>query len=129
MAKEDIRKTFLNQNPEVGTTILQIFGKYFRAFFFLFHWIVKRITIDKSVHTIISSSHAVAKGVEKIKNNYIYPIFKHVISNTFGKKHHCISETICRFFAPFYLFYNQLIKNKRSYQIISSVILSLCNNG
>lgn len=67
MAKEDIRKTFLNQNPEVGTTILQIFGKYFRAFFFLFHWIVKRITIDKSVHTIISSSHAVAKGVRKNK--------------------------------------------------------------
>lgn len=60
------------QKQNVQTTILQYFGNKFRVFYPLFFKCIKKISISKDVDLIVSSSHAVAKGVLKSNPNQIH---------------------------------------------------------
>lgn len=64
MKGNDFKKIF-PENYQVKTTFLQKADNYFRFFFFTFHYFTSKIKVDKEVDLIISSSHAVAKGVKK----------------------------------------------------------------
>jgi len=64
MQPDDLKK--ISQAPlKVTTTYLNRFGNAFRALFFLMHHAIETIKIPKEVNLIVSSSHAVAKGVKK----------------------------------------------------------------
>lgn len=56
----------------VKTTILQMFGSKFRLFFPLFFWEINNLKIGKDIRLIVSSSHSVAKGVQKSHPNQIH---------------------------------------------------------
>lgn len=71
MKGSDFKKIFPDNYP-IKTTLLQKFGRYFRAFFFTFHYFTSKIKVDKEVDLIISSSHAVAKGVKKSSVNQLH---------------------------------------------------------
>ncbi len=71
MKKNDLKKIFPD-NYSIKTTLLQKFGRYFRAFFFTFHYFTSKIKVDKDIDLIISSSHAVAKGVKKSSVNQLH---------------------------------------------------------
>ncbi|HLW63064.1 MAG TPA: glycosyltransferase [Flavobacterium sp.] len=65
MKLTDIKKITSNFNVTIITTSLNIFGNFFRLFFFTFHYFITKIKVSKNVDTIISSSHAIAKGIVK----------------------------------------------------------------
>ncbi|HLV50867.1 MAG TPA: glycosyltransferase [Flavobacterium sp.] len=65
MKPVDLKKITSNAKVEIITTPLQIFANFFRFFFFLFHYFISKIKVDRKFGTIISSSHAIAKGVVK----------------------------------------------------------------
>lgn len=71
MKKNDFKKIFPDKYP-ITTTLLQKFGRYFRAFFFTFHYFTSKIKVDKDIDLIISSSHAVAKGVKKSSDHQLH---------------------------------------------------------
>ena len=71
MKENDLRKIFKEKQP-VHTTFLQIAGSYFRCFFFTFHYFISKIKISKDTTLIISSSHAVAKGIKKTSENQLH---------------------------------------------------------
>ena len=64
MQEKDLNKIFPNHH-KITTTRLQKSGKYFRALFFAFPYFISKIKISQENQLIISSSHAVAKGVKK----------------------------------------------------------------
>jgi len=64
MDDEDLKKTFGRQ-VTVNTTLLQLFGKRFRAFLPLFPLFVKQLSISPDIDVVISSSHSIAKSVRK----------------------------------------------------------------
>lgn len=63
--KEEEKHKFFKNNPEINTTKLQFFGKYFRYLLPLFPFFVNQIRIDNDADIIISSSHNIAKGINK----------------------------------------------------------------
>lgn len=63
--KETEKHKFFQNNPQIITTQLQIFGKYFRFLLPLFPYFVKQIKVDRNAKIIISSSHNIAKGINK----------------------------------------------------------------
>ncbi|MBA5629198.1 glycosyltransferase [Moheibacter lacus] len=63
--KEEEKHKFFKNNPKIITTQLQFFGKYFRYLLPFFPYFVNQIRIDKNAEVIISSSHNIAKGVNK----------------------------------------------------------------
>lgn len=65
MKLSDLNKIANGRKIEIETTFLQVFGNVFRMLFFTFHYFITKIKIEKTAQTIISSSHAVAKGVLK----------------------------------------------------------------
>jgi glycosyltransferase involved in cell wall biosynthesis len=67
--KESEKHKFFTNNPKIITTQLQLFGKYFRFLLPFFPYFVKQIKIDKNAEIIISSSHNIAKGVNKSNPN------------------------------------------------------------
>lgn len=71
MKENDFKKIF-PENYHVKTTFLQKLGNYFRLFFFVFHYFTSKIKVDKDVDLIISSSHAVAKGVKKSSDHQLH---------------------------------------------------------
>lgn len=71
MKENDLQKIFKEKQP-VHTTFLQIAGNYFRYFFFTFHYFISKIKISKDTTLIISSSHAVAKGIKKTSENQLH---------------------------------------------------------
>ncbi len=71
MKEKDFKKIF-PENYYVKATFLQIAGNYFRFFFFTFHYFTSKIKINKEVDLIISSSHAVSKGVKKTSVNQLH---------------------------------------------------------
>lgn len=72
MREEDLAKIYQQQPREIHTTFLQKFGKYFRSAFFLMHNQMEKLTVDKDVKLIVSSSHAVAKGIQKTTENQVH---------------------------------------------------------
>lgn len=72
MKKDDLEKVFLKKPVKIIQTPMQFFGKRFRMFFFLFPWFMRKIKIDPNVKVIISSSHAIAKGVRKSRIDQVH---------------------------------------------------------
>lgn len=71
MKEDDLKKIYSNK-PLIIESPLKIFGGKFRMFFFFFHYFISKLKIDKDTDIIISSSHAIAKGVKKSSNNQIH---------------------------------------------------------
>lgn len=67
----ELKEIYGVENPKIKQTFIKFFGNKFRWFFFLFHFLIERIRIDKNADIIISSSHAIAKGIKK-NNNQIH---------------------------------------------------------
>lgn len=65
MEEEHLRKIFNTPEKDPKVTWLQLLRGKFRWLFFLFPFVVRTIKIDPGVRLIISSSHAVAKGIKK----------------------------------------------------------------
>jgi glycosyltransferase involved in cell wall biosynthesis len=72
MKKNDLSKIYGKKKCDIIETPIQIFNKYFRFFFFLFHYSINKIIVDKDISVIISSSHAVAKGIKKSSKNQLH---------------------------------------------------------
>jgi glycosyltransferase involved in cell wall biosynthesis len=72
MEKEYLLKIYPKKTEVIKETFLKYFKKKFRLFFFTFHCIIRTIKIDKDVELIISSSHAVAKGIKKSNPNQLH---------------------------------------------------------
>jgi len=71
MNKEDQSKVFKEEIPIVQTR-LSFFRKRFRIVFPIFHYFLNKINISTDTDVIISSSHAVAKGVKKSRKDQIH---------------------------------------------------------
>ena len=67
--KENEKKKFFKNNPKIRTTQLQFFGKYFRYLLPLFPFFVNQIRVNCNAEILISSSHNIAKGVNKTSIN------------------------------------------------------------
>lgn len=65
MLPDDLKKIYPQGNPQIRETAIKKLGRKFRMSFFVFHYFINRITIDNDVELIISSSHAIAKGIRK----------------------------------------------------------------
>lgn len=72
MSSKDQKKIFGIDEVVIKTTSLQQFKNMFRLFFFSFHYYIKKLKLDESANTIVSSSHAVAKGVQKKHNQQLH---------------------------------------------------------
>jgi len=72
MNKEDLDKVFNHKKVSIEQTKLRWFGKSFRIVFPFFNYFLKTIKVDPSADIIISSSHAVAKGIRKSNKKQIH---------------------------------------------------------
>ena len=72
MSKNDLKKTFPDYEVHVEETKLKYFKGNFRYFIFLFSFFIRKIKIPKETNVILSSSHAVAKGVKKSHKNQLH---------------------------------------------------------
>ena len=73
MSKKDIRKIVPDDtNINIHQTILKYTGKKFRAFLFFFPRLMNTLHVDEDVDVIISSSHAVAKAINKTNNKQLH---------------------------------------------------------
>ncbi|MDN3708551.1 glycosyltransferase [Myroides ceti] len=71
MQPDDLKK--ISPTPlKVTTTYLNRFGTAFRTMFFLMHHAVETIKVPEEVDLIVSSSHAVAKGVKKSAKHQVH---------------------------------------------------------
>lgn len=71
--KDSEKHKFFKNNPKIITTQLQYFGKYFRYLLPLFPYFVNQLKIETDTDIIISSSHNIAKGINKT-----HPKQKHI---------------------------------------------------
>lgn len=72
MGKDNLDRIYPYNNPVIIESKLKFFKTFFRYFFFLFHYNIKKIKIDYDTELIISSSHSVAKGICKSNKNQIH---------------------------------------------------------
>lgn len=72
MSRDNQEKIFSKKDIEIEQTYLKYFKSKFRWVFVLFHFLINRIKIDKSADLIISSSHSVAKGINKSRSNQMH---------------------------------------------------------
>lgn len=72
MKKEELLRIFPQENHDINETILKTAKNKFRLFFFTFHYLIGRIKIDSDANLIISSSHAVAKGIRKTNKSQLH---------------------------------------------------------
>lgn len=72
MNSSDMEKTFAGQNIPIEETLLKYTGSKFRFFLVFFFYFSRKIKIPKDIDLIISSSHAVAKGVKKSRKNQVH---------------------------------------------------------
>ena len=103
MKRTDLFKIYQTNTPNVIQTPIKYFHKKFRYFFFLFHFFIRRIKIPKDVKLIISSSHAIAKGVRKSNKNQLH------ISYFQARNFNYIWEDTNLFFGKFYTLFFPLI--------------------
>lgn len=71
MKASELQLIFPKKQP-VKTTVLQNLGSKFRLFFPLFFREINNLEIGKDVGLIISSSHCIAKGVQKSHPNQVH---------------------------------------------------------
>jgi glycosyltransferase involved in cell wall biosynthesis len=72
MKPEDVKKIFQSNETSINQTKLKYFKHKFRILFFLFHHHINKIKISEDTELLISSSHAVAKGVKKSSKNQLH---------------------------------------------------------
>ncbi len=72
MDLRDKTKMFSGDVLTVEESFLKIFGSRFRFFFPFFYRGLRNIKVERDVKLIISSSHAIAKGVQKSSANQIH---------------------------------------------------------
>lgn len=72
MDKDDLDKIYEKKKHQIIETPLKNSKKGFRFFFITFHYFVSKIKISKDIKLIISSSHAIAKGVKKSSSDQIH---------------------------------------------------------
>lgn len=72
MPAAELEKIYTRGNPVIVETPLKKFGKKFRALFFTFPYFIRTLKVNKDVGLIISSSHAVAKGVKKSSTDQLH---------------------------------------------------------
>jgi len=100
MNESDLKKIFKDKKINITQTPIKIFKTKFRFMFFLFHFYVNKIKIDKNTLLIFSSSHSIAKGIKKSNNNQLH------ISYFQARNFNYIWEDVDLFFGKMkYLFY------------------------
>ncbi|MEY5048246.1 MAG: hypothetical protein RLZZ175_1605 [Bacteroidota bacterium] len=72
MKRNDLEKIYKTNQQPITETWLKFFKSKFRALFFVFHYLINKIKIDEDIQLIISSSHAIAKGVNKSSKNQLH---------------------------------------------------------
>ena len=72
MKENDLIKIYKNKKREIIETPIRFLGNNFRFLFFLFHYSIHKIVVDKDISIIISSSHAVAKGIRKSSKQQLH---------------------------------------------------------
>lgn len=72
MKKDEFDRLFPQRNIQIHDTFLRVFKHRFRLLYFTFFWLIKRIKVNTEIDYFISSSHSVAKGVSKSRNNQIH---------------------------------------------------------
>lgn len=72
MKPKELQEIFPDKSIPITTTSLQLCGKSFRYFFIFFWSKIRSLKIDKDTDLIISSSHAVAKGIQKTRASQIH---------------------------------------------------------
>lgn len=77
MKADDLEKIFPQKNQIIEETFLKITKNKFRLFFFTFHALINRVKIDLDAQLIISSSHAVAKGIRKTNKDQLHISYFH----------------------------------------------------
>lgn len=72
MEQDNLRKIYPKGTEVLKETRLKKLNKKFRVVFFSFQHFIKTIKIDRDIDLILSSSHAVAKGVRKSHPNQLH---------------------------------------------------------
>lgn len=72
MQEKDLKKIYPKEINIINETPLKRLNKNFRMLFFTFHYFITRIKVDSEVRLIISSSHAVAKGIRKTSDKQLH---------------------------------------------------------
>jgi glycosyltransferase involved in cell wall biosynthesis len=72
MSESNQEKIFFEGNTNIQETQLKYLKSKFRWAFITFHFLINRIKIDKNIDLIISSSHSIAKGVNKSSINQLH---------------------------------------------------------
>lgn len=125
MHPDNLEKIYNTKTPIIEETGIKIFKKIFRYFFFLFHLFISKAKIDQDVDVIISSSHSIAKGINKTNNNQLH------ISYFQARNFNYIWEDVDLFFGKFKVLFYPLIfilrkidinQSKRPDYIISNSI-------
>lgn len=102
MQSEDVDKIFI-KSKYIQETQLKLFKTKFRLLFFLFHYQINKIKIDRDVNLIFSSSHSIAKGINKSNNSQIH------ISYFQARNFNYIWEDVDLFFGKFKVLFFPLI--------------------
>ncbi|MGI9527373.1 MAG: glycosyltransferase [Weeksellaceae bacterium] len=111
MSEDDLAKIYHNQPNEIYTSPLKRTGKFFRYFFIAFPYFISKIEISKDARLIISSSHAVAKGINKSHPEQIH------ISYFQARNCNYIWDEAKLYFGKAYYIFYPLIKLLRKWDI------------
>jgi glycosyltransferase involved in cell wall biosynthesis len=72
MKENDLIKIYKNKKRDIIETPIRFLSNNFRFFFFIFHYSIDKMVVDKDISIIISSSHAVAKGIRKSSKQQLH---------------------------------------------------------
>jgi len=112
MSDQDQKKMFNGKAVLVQDTLLRLSGRFFRYFFFLFPFFIKKVRVGKDVDLIISSSHAVAKSVRS-KNSIHISYFQ-------ARNMKYIWEESDLYFSGFKKFFKFYLPYLRRFDLLSS---------
>ncbi len=103
MQENDLKKIFPNKIIPVHDTSARYFGAKFRALLPVFQGLIKGLKVNPETDLIISSSHAVAKGVQKSSEHQVHISYfqarnlKYIWDDAalyFGKAHSLVSPLL-----------------------------------
>lgn len=72
MKENDLIKIYKNKKRDIIETPIRFLRNNFRFLFFIFHYSINKMVVDKDISIIISSSHAVAKGIRKSSKEQLH---------------------------------------------------------
>lgn len=123
MNRSELNKMF-PRKQKIKTTFLQKLGSKFRFAYPFFFKIIKYIKISKDVQLIFSSSHSVAKGVQKSNENQIH------ISYFQAPNSNYIWQDASLYFKKLYPFVKNILPvfRKLDYQQAQNPDFIICNS-